>query len=85
MKMRKIFIVVSVLSVLFVLFLMPKMYESRIRKEAPELLRLNDFKIVKEGEYSILYAEVEYIVIKKGVVDTLNVRLSHGSLTIQPK
>lgn len=83
--MRKIIIVVSVLSLLFVLFIIPKMYESRIRKEAPELLRLNDFKIVKEGEYNIFYTEVEYIVMKKGVVDTLNVRLSRGSLTIQPK
>ena len=85
MKMRKIFIVVSVLSVLFVLFLMPMMYESRIRKESPELLRLNDFKIVKEGEYHLLTNKVDYIVTKNGVVDTITVRLSRGTLTIQPK
>ena len=84
MNKKKIFISVLTLSLVFFLFIIPRMYESRIRKEAPELLRLNGFEIVKEGEYHFLYGEVDYIVTKNDVVDTINVRLSHGSLTIQP-
>lgn len=84
MNKKKIFILLSIVSLAFLL-LMPMMYESRIRKESPELLRLNDFKIVKEGDYHLLTNKVDYIVTKNGVLDTITVRLSRGTLTIQPK
>jgi hypothetical protein len=86
--MKKIIIVVSVLSLVFIapiVFVMPKMYESKIRKEAPGLLGLYDFKVIKEGEFHLFHQSVDYVVTKNDVVDTLSVRLSHGTLSIQSK
>lgn len=83
--MKKIIIVVSLLSLVFIVFVMPKMYESKIRKEAPGLLGLYDFKVIKEGEFHLFHQSVDYVVTKNDVVDTLSVRLSHGTLSIQSK
>ena len=82
--MKKIFITVFVISLLAIIFIIPKMYESKIKTSAPELLRLNGFEIVKEGEFHLFTQEVDYVVTKDNVTDSLKVRLSHGSLTIQP-
>lgn len=79
--MKKIIITILLLSTLLVV---PKVYEYKIKSDAPKLLKINDFKIIKEGEFHILHQCVDYVVVKNGVIDTISVRLSHGSLSIQP-
>lgn len=75
----------GILSILFVVFVLPSMFESRIRKEAPALLELSDFKIVQSGDFSFWLQQVEYVVKKNDKLDTVYVKLTHGTLSIQPK
>ena len=59
--------------------------ESKIHKDAPKLLELNNFKIVQENKFDWLMSQTEFIVTKNNKQDTINVQLVKGALIIQPR
>ena len=83
LKFKKI-VIATIIALLIILFVVPRVYENRIKKMAPSLLRLNGYTIVHEGNFHFPYQQVDYIVKRDGVIDTVNVQLVHGTLSIQP-
>jgi len=85
MKKYRFFIIITGIALIVITLVISSMFESKIRKDAPALLTLNNFKVISEGKFNYLQQQVEYVVERDGKKDTLNVKLTHGALTIQPK
>ena len=83
LKFKKI-VIATIVALLIILFVVPRVYENQIKKMAPRLLKLNGYTIVHEGEFHFPYQQIDYIVKKDSVIDTVNVQLVHGTLSIQP-
>lgn len=88
MKRRLIiFASLTAISLVFILGIIPKIQENRIREDAPSTLKLYGFEIIKEGEFDMWKSQVDYIVKNKktGDTDTVNVRMVRGgALVIEP-
>lgn len=82
MKKSFKFTIISIVALLIILLVIPQVFESKIRKEAPGLLTLNGFKILHEGEFDMLQQEIEYIVERNNERDTVAVKFTDGALTI---
>ena len=83
LKFKKI-VIATIVALLIILFVVPRVYENQIKKMAPGLLKLNGYTIVHEGEFHFPYQQIDYIVKKGSVIDTVNVQLVRGTLSIQP-
>jgi hypothetical protein len=78
-------LVVMPLSLFFILYLIPKISETKLKEKSPGFLKMNGYTIIKDNGYSMLYNQEEFIVKRDSIVDTIEVKLNRGSLILQPK
>lgn len=86
MKRFKKMIIVFLIALVLIVTVVPHFHEQRIRKDAPALLKLNNYKIIKEGDYHILSDQVTYVVenMLTHKRDTIHVQLTRSTIVIQP-
>lgn len=77
-------LVMSLIALPIILFVIPKIGENRLKKEAPVFIKANGLEVVGEyGDYSRMYAQQDFIIKREsGKVDTIGVANNNGQLII---